>query len=173
MKITNSLNRFLHETNATLPIIKYIIETKHKYLLIYNEEHQSYIIIDKDNYDHLELQGHIYYLYTKKPILINGNQPIQIFEIDLLNHDDLLGFNNRHELQIYCEHLPTNTSVKLTSKLIFSPQLANFLLDRGFHIIHLKQHALTGDTIFVFSVEPGFYDSIYDFRQNKLDQVIK
>ena len=62
-----------------------------------------------------------------------------------------------------------NTAHYISSKLIFSPQLANYLLDHGFTIIHLKKHEVSGETIFVFQVEKGFYETIYNYRQNYID----
>jgi len=53
-----------------------------------------------------------------------------------------------------------------TSKIIFSPQLANYLLNAGFSIIKLKpKHDAKNETVFVFRVEEGFYDAIDEWRE--------
>jgi hypothetical protein len=47
------------------------------------------------------------------------------------------------------------------AKVIFSPQLANFLLVNGFTIIKLKpKHDNPNETVFVFRLENGLYECI-------------
>ena len=49
------------------------------------------------------------------------------------------------------------------AKIIFSPQLANYLLQCGFEIIKLKpKHGNPNETVFVFRLVDGLYDSIED-----------
>ena len=168
MKDGYSLHRFLAETNATIDVVDYVIRTKYSYLLLINHERDAYVLVDIDNYKSIELKDNIFYLTTIKPVMINGHNPIQIFELDILNNDDIIGFIKNSSIEKYCkDNLITelNTAHYISSKLIFSPQLANYLLDRGFTIIHLKKHEITGDTIFVFQIDSGFYDAIYDYRQ--------
>jgi hypothetical protein len=51
--------------------------------------------------------------------------------------------------------------MKKDAKVIFSPQLANHLLSDGFTIIKLKpKHDCPNETVFVFRVEDGIYESI-------------
>lgn len=51
--------------------------------------------------------------------------------------------------------------MKKTSKLIFSPQLAQYLLQCGFHIIELKpKRDAPRETVFVFSYEKGMEEQI-------------
>lgn len=168
MKDGYSLHRFLAETNATIDVIDYVIHTKYSHLLLINYERNAYVLVNVDNYKSIELKDNIFYLTTVKPIIINGRSPIQVFELDIFNNDDIIGFIKNSSIEKYCKDNfinELNTSHHLNSKLIFSPQLANYLLDRGFIIIHLKKHEVTGDTIFVFQVDGGFYDAIYDYRQ--------
>ena len=172
MKDGYSLHQFLAETNATIDVIDYIIQTKYSYLLLINHERNAYVVINTDNYKSMELQDNIFYLTTIKPIMINGHNPIQIFELDIFNNDDIIGFIKNSSIEKYCkDNLITelNTAHYISSKLIFSPQLANYLLDRGFTITHLKKHEVSGETIFVFQVEKGFYETIYNYRQNYID----
>lgn len=54
--------------------------------------------------------------------------------------------------------------MKDDAKIIFSPQLANFLLKRGFKIIKLKpKHGMPNETVFVFKVEMGMGECIEDW----------
>lgn len=47
------------------------------------------------------------------------------------------------------------------AKIIFSPQLANYLLSKGYTIIKLKpKHENENESVYVFSVEDGFYEAI-------------
>ena len=57
------------------------------------------------------------------------------------------------------------------AKLIFSPQLANYLLACGFSIIKLKpKRDKENETVFVFRLEDGLYDSIENWmEQNEED----
>ena len=57
------------------------------------------------------------------------------------------------------------------AKIIFSPQLANYLLACGFSIIKLKpKRDKENETIFVFRLEDGLYDSIENWmEQNEED----
>jgi hypothetical protein len=51
--------------------------------------------------------------------------------------------------------------MKKDAKVIFSPQLANFLLASGYEIIKLKpKHDNPNETVFVFKLADGLYDSI-------------
>lgn len=51
--------------------------------------------------------------------------------------------------------------MKKTSKLIFSPQLANYLLQCGFVVIELKpKHGAENETVFVFRYDPGLEEQI-------------
>jgi hypothetical protein len=46
--------------------------------------------------------------------------------------------------------------MKKTSKLIFSPQLAKYLIQCGFRVIDLKSnHNNSGEVVFVFAYENG------------------
>ena len=45
----------------------------------------------------------------------------------------------------------------MRTKLIFSPQLAQWLLHNGYHIVELKpKRDYENETVFVFEVTPGF-----------------
>ena len=51
--------------------------------------------------------------------------------------------------------------MKKNAKVIFSPQLANYLLAHGYTIIKLKpKHENPNETVFVFRIEDGIYDAI-------------
>lgn len=60
--------------------------------------------------------------------------------------------------------------MKKDAKIIFSPQLANFLLARGYTIIKLKpKHDNPNESVFVFRLEEGLLDSIEDWMENNPD----
>jgi hypothetical protein len=51
--------------------------------------------------------------------------------------------------------------MKKDAKIIFSPQLANFLLAAGFTIIKLKpKHDNPNESVFVFRLEDGLFEAI-------------
>lgn len=52
------------------------------------------------------------------------------------------------------------------AKIIFSPQLANYLLSKGYQIIKLKpKHDTENETVYVFNIDDGFYEAIEDWMQ--------
>lgn len=54
--------------------------------------------------------------------------------------------------------------MKKDAKIIFSPQLANFLLSRGYTIIKLKpKHGHPDETVYVFRLDEGLLESIEDW----------
>ena len=54
--------------------------------------------------------------------------------------------------------------MKKEAKLIFSPQLANFLLSRGYQIIKLKpKRGSDTDSVFVFRVDDYFYETVEEW----------
>lgn len=54
--------------------------------------------------------------------------------------------------------------MRQTSKIIFSPQLANYLLSQGYEIIKLKpKRGKPEETVFVFRYEDGFSDVIEEW----------
>jgi predicted CoA-binding protein len=54
--------------------------------------------------------------------------------------------------------------MKKDAKVIFSPQLANYLLANGYTIIKLKpKHDNILETVFVFRLEDGLYKCIEDW----------
>jgi hypothetical protein len=51
----------------------------------------------------------------------------------------------------------------MRTKLIFSPQLAQWLLNDGFTIVDIKpKRDYPNETVFVFAVEDGFIESIQE-----------
>lgn len=58
------------------------------------------------------------------------------------------------------------------AKIIFSPQLANYLLACGFSIIKLKpKRDKENETVFVFRLEDGLYDSIENWMEQNEEDV--
>ena len=54
--------------------------------------------------------------------------------------------------------------MKKDSKIIFSPQLANYLLKHGYEIIKLKpKHDNPNETVFVFKLVDGFFEAMEDW----------
>jgi hypothetical protein len=57
--------------------------------------------------------------------------------------------------------LETGVIQQMRTKLIFSPQLAQWLLNDGFKIVDIKpKRDYPNETVFVFAIEDGFSDSI-------------
>ena len=62
--------------------------------------------------------------------------------------------------------------MKKDAKIIFSPQLANFLLQRGYTIIKLKPKKTNPDeSVFVFKLEDGLLESIEDWMEESKDEI--
>lgn len=61
--------------------------------------------------------------------------------------------------------------MKPDAKIIFSPQLANFLLSRGYTIVKLKpKHGTDNESVFVFRLEDGLLESIEDWMSQIEDE---
>jgi hypothetical protein len=57
--------------------------------------------------------------------------------------------------------------MKKDAKIIFSPQLANFLLAKGYTIIKLKpKHDVPNESVFVFRLEDGLLECIEEWMKN-------
>lgn len=173
-----SMKDMLYSTSPELPLSSFIhnIKTKHKYLLVINGERQAKVLINTNNFDHCYTHSdtpYVFYIKVKNPIEINGNIKIDTFEVDLDSKtDDVLGFLSASDLYFYCKTNNIeviNTSKVLSTKLIFSPQLANYLIERRFKSIGVKPHQNNPDRgVFVFLVEPGFYEAIAEYREKKV-----
>ncbi len=58
----------------------------------------------------------------------------------------------------------TEADMKKDAKIIFSPQLANYLLGKGYTIIKLKpKHDNENETVYVFRLEDGLYETIEEW----------
>jgi hypothetical protein len=56
--------------------------------------------------------------------------------------------------------------MKKDAKIIFSPQLANYLLLHGFTIIKLKpKHDSPTETVYVFRLDDGLLEAIEDWMK--------
>ena len=56
----------------------------------------------------------------------------------------------------------------MKTKLIFSPQLAQWLLNHKFTIVDIKpKHDYPNETVFVFEVKDGFTESIKEWLSVK------
>jgi predicted CoA-binding protein len=54
--------------------------------------------------------------------------------------------------------------MKKDAKVIFSPQLANYLLSKGYQIIKLKpKHDCPSETVFVFKLDECLYETIEEW----------
>jgi hypothetical protein len=57
--------------------------------------------------------------------------------------------------------LETGVIQQMRTKLIFSPQLAQWLLNDGSKVVDIKpKRDYPNETVFVFAIEDGFSDSI-------------
>ena len=69
-------------------------------------------------------------------------------------------------LKITIRHKKENKYMR--TKLIFSPQLAQYLLREGFTIVELKPKKNTvNETVFVFRVDEGFSEAIDAWMADK------
>jgi predicted CoA-binding protein len=62
--------------------------------------------------------------------------------------------------------------MKKDAKVIFSPQLANFLLKKGYTIIKLKpKHNTENETVYVFRLDDGLLQAIEEWMANPVSVV--
>jgi hypothetical protein len=63
--------------------------------------------------------------------------------------------------------------MKKDAKVIFSPQLANYLLQHGFVIIKLKpKHGSPSESVYVFRLDEGLYECIEEWMELGGDEAI-
>jgi hypothetical protein len=73
--------------------------------------------------------------------------------------------NNTTKKYTKREKLTMKTTKKQDAKLIFSPQLANYLLLRGHTIIKLKpKRGTENETVFVFQLDEDLFDAIESWK---------
>lgn len=171
----NLMSDFVKQTNPTVEILDYIIRNNFNYFLIYNKERDAYVLFERKDYKGITKKDNIYYIYSNSPMAVVQVDKItniwtetyiSTFEIDIYNKDEVIGFRDMDEAIKYCGRNSINTCKnKLVTKLIFSPQLANFLLDSGYKLIHIKKHNITNSTVYVFTVEENFYQEIGNYRK--------
>lgn len=155
------------QTKLNAKLLHYMATLHYRYFVLINNERDSRVIIPIENYKGMSQEDDVLYILTKEPIVINGKNSINCFELDFKNDDDIIACLNKADAIDECKGHYINTSQQLTSKLIFSPQLANYLLDCGFQVIHLKRHERDGSIVFVFKVENGFYEAISRYRRGE------
>ena len=85
-----SLTQFVKEAQPSPAVIDYIIRTNHHYILIVNQERNARILLNEENYAGITEDNGVYYIHSKKPILINGKSPISTFEVSIENGDDII-----------------------------------------------------------------------------------
>ena len=173
-----SMKDMLYSTSPEFPLQSFIhnIKTKHKYLLVINGERQAKVLINTSNFDRCyacEDAPHVFYIKVKIPIDINGKVKIDTFEVNLdSEEDDVLGFLSAGDLYFYYKNnniKVVNTSKTLAYKLIFSPQLTDYLIAHRFKTIGVKPYQGNPDkSVFIFLVEPGFYEAIAEYRGKKV-----
>ena len=59
-------------------------------------------------------------------------------------------------------------AIEEEGKIVFSPQVAHYLLRRGFPIINIKPDKNNRDkTIFIFKKDEALFDAIEDYRMGR------
>lgn len=151
-------------------LINYLARTKHNYLLIKNAEYKATVIIPTKNLKEISVEGDQAYLRTINKIFIHGlNKSVDQFEVNLKNpDDDIIGFRTYDCLKRFLGDIPFNCGENIHEKIIFSPQLTNFLLKSGYKIVEIKQKYNNPEaSVFVFRVGAGFYQKIKEFQELK------
>lgn len=115
-----SMANFVNEAYPSPAVLDYVIRTKYTCLIIINHERNAKVLLLTKNYSGIHEENGVYYISSKKPITINNLYPINVFEVDIAEGDDVLGFLSTEEANKYCEHEKINTSICLTSKLILA-----------------------------------------------------
>lgn len=157
---TYSLSNLLKERGITdVRVIDIIIRSKHKKLLLYSSRRNIHTMISNKNYRSIIKdvnQPNTFYFITTK-----GD-----FEVRFDEGDDVIGFTTNAAAFLCMEKLRLHDEDLPKPKLIFSPQLANYLLRLGFKLIHLKpRNSKTNEVVYVFLAEQGFFDAVENFKK--------
>lgn len=153
------LSDFIDLAKPSDDVINFIIQTKHEYLLIYNDVHEC--LISNTQYVENSFKQSEDGLFELK-ISIKDT----IYLIDKIT--DIVGFNSFDVALQFCTDQTDCLCSQPNSKLIFSPQLTKYLLKHNFRIIDIKEkNDGSRDVIHVFQIEPGFYDCIKNWKEER------
>lgn len=165
-------NKFFEvkQLSSVLPIIPdpsaeaidYIIKSHHRFLL-FKKSNKSVLISIRDYISITKLAPKRYL------VLIKHNKSRIAFEINADNGDDIFGSSSYDDILQHCDDNTDMWSESEYKKIIFSPHLVKFLLERRFRIIDIKRRdgGTLNEWLPVFLVEPGFYEAIEEFKNNK------
>lgn len=166
-----SLKEMLNTTDASVSVVNHNVK-KYSHIVLINSEWNAKILIPIKIYKNVSISNNCVYIKTKKKIFVKGlNIKVDEFEVDLSDEkSDILGFLRLDSVFKKFSKYELNCSDRLIYKVIFSPQLANWLLKRGYKIVELKQRKGTNDTLFVFVIEEGFFKSVEEFKRNTINE---
>lgn len=132
MKKYYSLNEFLETMPPEEYVIDHIISCKHNYLLIKQEEYECLVSTEEYVTNSFSYDGTCNY-----SLIIKHNN--KMYEMNSII--EIIGFNDYETALLFCDDETDCLCGRPDSKLIFSPQLAKFLVRHGFRVIDFKQKA--------------------------------
>lgn len=165
--------RNMLKLNPSNDILDYVIKSKHKVLSVIRDN-QAILMFPVSEYlgilydPETNLAKIIYRSFNEeKEVVIDFNQ----------KDSDLLGFS---DMDAACDHLYSDETLIIRPikyagdefKLIFSPQLAKWLIRHRHLVWDIKENRnKSNEIIFVFKVDENFYEDVEEFRnQNNKDK---
>ena len=153
-----SLNEFISSAHPTDDVVDFTITTKHHYLFIKTIDNEYLIKTEQYKKGSFMNTGVAYTLHA----IVNNK------EYAVSGIIEILGFRDFNIALRFCTARTDCLCSKPENKLIFSPQLARYLLRHDFRIVDLKEkNDDSGDVVFVFLVEEGFYECIDSWKKLK------
>ena len=158
------LSDFLTLAHPTNEVVDNTIQTKHNYLLIKKSNIEYLVSVEQyipESFSHNYETGKSFL-----KIRVDGK------DYSVSDVEDIIGCKDFDVALDFCSGKTDCLCTKPDEKLIFSPQLAKYLLKNKFRIIDIKpRKGNPNEIIPIFIVEDGFYDCIEDWKKLKKNKV--
>lgn len=165
MTHANSMREFL-KCEPSDAVLDYIAKTKHTVLSIIRDEH-AILLIPVSEYIGLEYDSTL----NAVTVSYKNHEQIETITVDFNEENsDIIGFPDMNSAGDYLCNDKTLIvkPIKYSGneyKLIFSPQLAKYLIRHKHIVWDIKENKNNpNEIVFVFKVDETFYKDVDDFR---------
>ena len=164
----NSMREFL-EYKPNGKVLDYIARTKHKVLSFIRNNH-AVLLIPISEYIGLSYDQNL----NRVTVSYKSQEKVETFTVDFNEENsDIVGFS---DMDSACDYLYDNETLIINPikfsgdeyKLIFSPQLAKYLIRHKHIVWDIKENKnKPNEIVFVFKVNETFYKDLDDFKNKR------
>ena len=146
-------------SNPSSEAIDYIIKAHHKYLL-FKKTNKSILISVRD---------YISSMYKNKGLFIIKTKHHGNISINISLNEDIIGASIYEDILEFCDDDTIIYTEPQYKKIVFSPYLIKFLIERRFRIIDIKHRegGNSNEWLPIFLVEAGFYEAMEEFKNRR------